>query len=110
VLFRSKAGRTAATQGDRRGQVAAALAVLKSGATGYARAEALKSACDAYEALGEPDRAEPFCQTLLSEFRSTAAAQQVAQRRKAAAPTGVKAARDAAEAKPAAAPIDAAAH
>jgi hypothetical protein len=56
---------------------------LSAGATGYARAEALKSACDGYEALGEYDRAQQFCDLLLSEFRGTAAAQQVAQRRKA---------------------------
>lgn len=75
--------RAAANQGDRRGQVAAAVRALSAGATGYARAEALKSACDGYEALGEYDRAQQFCDLLISEFRGTAAAQQVAQRRKA---------------------------
>lgn len=75
--------RAASNQGDRRGQVAAAVRALSAGATGYARAEALKSACDGYEALGEYDRAQQFCDLLLSEFRGTAAAQQVAQRRKA---------------------------
>lgn len=78
-----KQARAAATQGDRRGQVTAALRVLSAGATGYSRAEALKSACDGYEALGEYDQAQQFCDLLLSEFRGTAAAQQVAQRRKA---------------------------
>lgn len=75
--------RAAANQGDRRGQVAAAVRALSAGAKGYARAEALKSACDGYEALGEYDRAQQFCDLLISEFRGTAAAQQVAQRRKA---------------------------
>lgn len=75
--------RAAANQGDRRGQVAAAVRALSAGATGYSRAEALKSACDGYEALGEYDRAQQFCDLLISEFRGTAAAQQVAQRRKA---------------------------
>ncbi len=75
--------RAAANQGDRRGQVTAALRVLSAGAKGYSRAEALKSACDGFEALGEYDQAQQFCDLLLSEFRGTAAAQQVAQRRKA---------------------------
>lgn len=56
--------------------------MLQNGATGYQRVEALKRICDAYEALGEPDRADPFCDQLISEFPATAAARAVSDRRK----------------------------
>lgn len=75
--------RAAASAGDRRGEVMAAIAALNAGAAGYARAEALKRACDGYDALGEVDRASAYCDRLLAEFGGTAAARQVAQRRKA---------------------------
>lgn len=75
--------RSSANSGDRRGEVMAALKALQSGASGYSRAEALKRACDGFEALGEYDRAQQFCDALLSEFPGTAAARQVADRRKA---------------------------
>lgn len=75
--------RSSANAGDRRGEVAAAVRALNAGATGYSRAEALKRACDGLEALGEYDRAEPYCERLIAEFSGTAAARQVADRRKA---------------------------
>jgi hypothetical protein len=75
--------RSSANSGDRRGEVMAALKALQSGASGYSRAEALKRACDGFEALGEYDRAQQFCDALLAEFPGTAAARQVADRRKA---------------------------
>lgn len=74
--------RASSNAGDRRGEVIAAIAALNAGATGYSRAEALKRACDGYEALGEFDRAQSFCDRLLAEFSGTAAARQVADRRK----------------------------
>lgn len=73
--------RAASKQGDRRGEVLAAANALKAGATGYERAEALRRACDAHEAMQEFDRAEPFCERLLSEFSGTVAARQVMERR-----------------------------
>lgn len=75
------AARSSSSTGDVRGEVAAAVRALNAGATGYERAEALKRACDGYDALGEADRAAQFCDRLLAEFGSTAAAKQVAQRR-----------------------------
>jgi hypothetical protein len=108
--------RVAGSSGDRRGEVMAALAALNAGATGYSRAEALKRACDGYEALGESDRAQAFCDRLLAEFPSTAAARQVADRRKAQlkpSPAPKKAQQryefsdDAEKAKPAEAPAQA---
>jgi hypothetical protein len=73
--------RKANAQGDRQGEVSAALAALNAGATNYERVEALKRVCDGYEALSQFDRAEAFCRLLLSEFPGTAAAQQVARRK-----------------------------
>ncbi len=75
--------RSASNRGDRQGELKLSLVVLNDGAEGYQRAEALKRVCDAYDALGRPDSAEPYCAKLLAEFGSTAAAQQVAQRRSA---------------------------
>ncbi|MDX2013087.1 MAG: zf-HC2 domain-containing protein [Myxococcaceae bacterium] len=86
--------------GDRKGEVEAALLALSAGATGYERAEALKRACDGYEALRLFDRAESFCGLLVSEFPATAAGQEVARRRAAVR----KAAEEKAKARPAEAP------
>ncbi len=75
--------RTAGDSGDRRGEVMAAVAALNAGAKGYSRLEALKRACDGYEAMGEFDRAQPYCERVVAEFGGSAAARQVADRRKA---------------------------
>ncbi|MCA2979037.1 MAG: hypothetical protein INH37_12175 [Myxococcaceae bacterium] len=74
--------RALGAQGDRQGEVRAALVALKAGATGYERVEALKRACDGFEALGQPASAASFCSLLLDEFPGTAAAQEVARRRR----------------------------
>lgn len=58
-----------------------ALAVLKSGAKGEARADALKQLCDEYEALGEIRMADAYCDQLLREFPRSASAQMVTLRR-----------------------------
>jgi hypothetical protein len=91
-------------QGDRQGEVSAALGALKAGATGYERVEALKRACDGFEALEQPARAESFCAQLLAEFPETAAAQQVARRRGRQGEGKAKAKVAPLEASPAAAP------
>ncbi|MDP3237282.1 MAG: zf-HC2 domain-containing protein [Myxococcales bacterium] len=75
--------RSASNSGDRRGEVMAAVAALNAGAKGYSRLEALKRACDGYEAMGEFDRAQPYCERVVAEFSGSAAARQVAERRKA---------------------------
>jgi len=75
--------RSASNSGDRRGEVMAAVAALNAGAKGYSRLEALKRACDGYEAMGESDRAQPYCERVVAEFGGSAAARQVADRRKA---------------------------
>lgn len=76
-----EAARLASNRNDRLTEVKYALEVLSSGAKGYERLEALKRVCDAYEAMGEYDRAQSYCDTVLSEFPNSAAAQAVAQRR-----------------------------
>ena len=77
-----ESARVASNRGDRPTEIRLAAQVLESGATGYERVEALKRICDAYEALGEPDRADPFCDQLLQEFPNTVAAKAVSDRRK----------------------------
>lgn len=76
-----EAARAASNRNDRMTEVKYALEVLNAGAKGYERVESLKRLCDAYEAMGEYDRAQPYCDTLLRESPNTAAAQAVAQRR-----------------------------
>ena len=77
-----ESARVASNRGDRLSEIRLLAQVLQNGASGYERVEALKRICDAYEALGEPDRADPFCDQLLSEFPNTAAAKAVEDRRK----------------------------
>ncbi len=73
--------RAANTRGDSMSEIKECLGVLNSGAEGAQRAESLKRVCDAYDSMGQPDRAEPYCEALLREFGRTASAKQVALRR-----------------------------
>jgi len=75
--------RAASNRGDRQSEINECLLVLNGGAQGYQRAESLKRLCDAYDVLGQPDRAQAFCDSLASEFPQTAAAKQMVQRRSA---------------------------
>jgi hypothetical protein len=76
-----EAARVAGSRGDRQEELRLVLAVLQAGATGYEKVEALKRACDAWESLGDFERADPYCDQLLAEFPQTAAANAVAKRR-----------------------------
>lgn len=73
--------RAASRAGDRATEIRLAAEVLSSGAVGSERVEALKRLCDAWEALGQPERADPFCDQLLSEFPTSTAARAVEERR-----------------------------
>ena len=75
--------RAANNRGDRQAELKECLAVLAAGARGAQRAESLKRVCDAFDALGEPDQAQPFCDQLAQEFGQTNAARQMLQRRNA---------------------------
>jgi hypothetical protein len=75
------AARAARNRNDRMTEVTFALEVLNLGAKGQERLEALERVCDAYEAMGQVDRAQSYCDAVLSEFPDSAAAQAVAQRR-----------------------------
>ena len=77
-----ESARVSSSRGDRLSEIRLLAQVLELGATGYERVEALKRICDAYEALGEPERADPFCDSLTREFPNTAAAKAVEDRRK----------------------------
>lgn len=76
-----ESARVASSRGDRVSEIRLLAQVLQSGAAGSERVEALKRICDAYEAMGEPERADPFCDQLVSEFPNTAAAKAVGDRR-----------------------------
>lgn len=76
-----EAARVASSRGDRQEELRLVLQVLEAGATGYEKVEALKRACDAWESLGDFERADPYCDRLLAEFPNTAAANAVAKRR-----------------------------
>ena len=71
----------ASSRGDRVSEIRLLAQVLQSGAAGSERVEALKRICDAYEAMGEAERADPFCDQLVGEFPNTAAARAVEDRR-----------------------------
>ncbi len=77
-----ESARVASSRGDRVSEIRLLAQVLQNGAVGSERVEALKRICDAYEALGEAERADPFCDSLVSEFPTTAAARAVEDRRK----------------------------
>ena len=78
-----ESARVASSSGDRMGEIQLLMRALQNGATGYEKAEALKRICDAYEALGEPESGDAYCNQLLREFPTTVAAKVVAERRKA---------------------------
>ncbi len=75
--------RAANTRGDRQAEIKECLSILSSGAQGAQRAESLKRVCDAYDAMGEPDQAQPYCDALAQEFGQTTASKQMVQRRSA---------------------------
>lgn len=78
-----EAMRVAGNNGAHTEEIQLAQKVLKMGATGVERAEALKHLCDAYDSLGETGQADTYCNALLKEFPSSAAAQRIAERRNA---------------------------
>ena len=68
---------------------------VAQGAQGSLRLEALTHLCSGYEALGQYDSADGWCDALLREFPNTSAAQALTQRRGAsqqyrAAPAATK--------------------
>lgn len=73
--------RAASSRGDRATEIRLAAEALSSGAVGAERVEALKRLCDGWEALGQPERADAFCDQLLSEFPTSTAARAVEERR-----------------------------
>jgi hypothetical protein len=73
--------RTAHGRNNLTQEIALAQQALDLGATGNQRAEALQRICEAFDSLGQESRADPYCNALLAEFKGTAAAQRIAQRR-----------------------------
>lgn len=100
-----EAARVASSRGDRAEEIQLLLQTLQNGATGYEKTEALKRLCDAYEALGDTARADPYCDQLLREFPNTVAAKVVTERRNRVQRAGPSSASDA---KKKAAPAEAA--
>lgn len=77
-----EAARVAETRRDLHGVVKHALAALAGGAVGEVRLELMKRLCDAYEKLGAPAAADPYCDGILLEYPSSQAAQEIALRRR----------------------------
>jgi hypothetical protein len=76
-----EAARDAFQRNDRQAEVRFSLDALSLGVTGSERLEALRRACDGFDALGEPDQAEPYCSALQREFPGSSAADTVSRRR-----------------------------
>lgn len=76
-----EAARVSSQRNDRVSEIKFALSVLSAGATGAERLESLKRVCDAYEAIGEYDRADPYCDLVVSEYPRSAAADAISKRR-----------------------------
>ncbi|MGV3624082.1 MAG: anti-sigma factor family protein [Archangium sp.] len=76
-----ESARLSNNSGDRTSEIRFAQEALSEGATGSQRVEALKRLCDAWEALGEPGRADPYCVALIREFPTSLAAKNVSDRR-----------------------------
>jgi Putative zinc-finger len=66
---------------DDKSEIASALGQLQKGATGTARANLLRTLCDAYERAGNVKAADVYCDMLIREFGSTGPARAVMQRR-----------------------------
>ncbi len=74
--------KAAAQKGDRQAEVSfAAQAIGQGGLPNGARLEALTHLCNGYEALGQFDAADGWCDALLREFPSSSSAQIITQRR-----------------------------
>lgn len=73
--------RAAGNNGNRQEEVKQSLMVLKTGVLGASRAEALNRLCTALEELGNEGQADKYCDALLVEFPTSAAAKVVANRR-----------------------------
>lgn len=76
------AARQLQASGDRPAAVRAGLAVLDQGAEGGQRLEALSLLCDAFEGLGDSERAARYCDALVGEFPASAVARQVTERQR----------------------------
>lgn len=67
--------------GQRMLEVKECLQALKLGAAGAQRLEALKRLCDAFNAVGEPDQADSYCDRVVLEFPNSAYARQIGEAR-----------------------------
>jgi len=67
--------------GQRMPEVKECLEALKLGAAGAQRLEALRRLCDAFNALGEPDQADQYCDRVVLEFPNSAYARQISEAR-----------------------------
>lgn len=77
-----EAARAAGLKGDLEAEVRFALAALASGVSGADRLDMLNRLCVGYERLGDPERGDPYCDRLLSEFPASASAGEITSRRK----------------------------
>lgn len=76
-----QSARLASSRGDLQTEIRLVKWVLENGATGYEKVEALQRLCNAYQALGDVQRADPYCDRLLTEFPNSVAARQLSESR-----------------------------
>jgi anti-sigma factor RsiW len=77
-----EAARAAGRRSDSGAETRFALEALDRGVAGADRLEMLKRLCDAFERLGEYQRADPYCDRVLTEFPKSDPAKQIASRRR----------------------------
>jgi len=77
-----EAARAAGRRSDFGAEARYALEALDRGVAGADRLEMLKRLCDAFERLGEYQRADPYCDRVLTEYPKSDPAKQIATRRR----------------------------
>lgn len=77
-----EAARSAGLKGDLEAEVRFAVSAIASGVSGADRLDMLNRLCVGYERLGDPERGDPYCDRLLTEFPSSASAVELTARRK----------------------------
>lgn len=77
-----EAARAAGRRSDFVAEAQYALEALDRGVAGADRLEMLKRLCDTFERLGEYQRADPYCDRVLTEYPKSDPAKQIASRRR----------------------------
>lgn len=77
-----EAARAAGLEGNLEAEVRLAVTAIASGVSGADSLDMLHRLCVGYERLGDPERGDPYCDRLLTEFPTSASAVEITSRRK----------------------------